>query len=146
MAFWAVRARLAGCIFPCMAFAPRTTMVPGSRLKRHPWEPIPLTSRLLCFDATSAAAAAFDVAARARRRANLFVQIKQLRVICQNTSCWVIAPLNILTHSMVALQMWSVSVPVSRLVPRNALNLCVRGKAGNQLSVINRCLGWKGNK
>jgi hypothetical protein len=42
-----------------------TTMVPGSRLKRHPWEPIPLTSRLLCFDATSAAATAFDVAARA---------------------------------------------------------------------------------
>jgi hypothetical protein len=32
-------------------------------------------------------ATAFDVAARARRRANLFVQIKQLRVICQNTSC-----------------------------------------------------------
>lgn len=81
-------ARLTGCIFPCMAFAPRTTMVPGSRLKRHPWEPIPLTSRLLCFDATSAAAAAAPpLLMWPRRRANLFVQIKQLRVICQNTSC-----------------------------------------------------------
>lgn len=61
MAFWALR--LTGergesrrlYVFPCMAFAPLQWW---SRLKRHPWEPIPLTSRLLCFNATSAAATA----------------------------------------------------------------------------------------
>ena len=126
-------------------------MVPGSRLKRHPWEPIPLTSRLLCFDATSAA---FDVAARARR-ANLFVQIKQLRVICQNTSCWVIAPLNIRTHGTHYMvdgcfaNRKCLRVDACFVVPWNARSICVEGgsgKAGNQLSVINRCVGWKGNK